>query len=112
MNVGRFNQALTKVSKKVLSYSKKRKKDWITLNTWKTIDKRKIFLKKAQETKSQSLRKQLQNTYSELDREVKKRARANKKAFMEKLAQEAEEAVQQDMATQYKITKTRLDGGF
>lgn len=73
----------------------------------------KYFKKKAQEAKSQRLKKQLQTTYSELDREVKKRARANKKAFMEKLAGEAEEAAQkQDMATQYKITKTRLGGRF
>ena len=40
-----------------------------------------IYLKKkTQEAKSQRLKKQLQTTYSELDREVKKGARANKKA--------------------------------
>ena len=78
----------------------------------KTIDRRRKVTKKAQEAKSQRLKEQLQTTYSELDREVKKRARADKKAFMEKLADEAEEAAQkQDMATLYRITES-LGGGF
>ena len=95
LTIESFNQVLTEVIKKVLDYGKKRKKDWITLNTWKTIDKRRKVKKKAQEAKSQRLKEQLQtSTYSELDREVKKRARADKKVFMEKLADEAEEATQ------------------
>ena len=82
------------------------------MDTWKTIDRRRKVKKKAQGAKSQRLKEQLQTTYSELDREVKKRTRADKKAFMEKLADEAEESAQkQDMATLYKITKS-LAGGF
>ena len=70
-------------------------KDCITLNTWKTIDSRRKVKKKAQVAKPQCSKKQLQITaYSELDRENKKRARADKKEFKEKLADEAEEATQ------------------
>ena len=55
---------------------------------------------------------QIHTKYFELDREVKKKARADKKAFTEKLADDAEEAAQkQDMATLYKISKS-LAGGF
>ena len=39
LTVDSFNQALTEVSKKVLDYEKKRKKDWIILDAWKTIDR-------------------------------------------------------------------------
>ena len=74
--------------------------------------RRRKVKKKAQEAKSQRLKEQLQTTYSELNRKVKKRARADKKAFVEKLADQAEEATQkQDMVTLYKITKS-LAGGF
>lgn len=51
LNVHSFNQVLTGVSKKFLGYNKRRKKDWITLDTWKTIDRRKKVKKKAQEAK-------------------------------------------------------------
>ena len=58
------------------------------------------------------MKEQLQTTYTKLDHEVKRKARADKKAFMEKLADEAEEAAQkQDMAMLFKITKS-LAGGF
>ena len=112
MTINSFNQALTEVSKKVLDYGKKRKKDCIKLDTWKIIDRRRKVKKKALEAKSQRLKEKLQTTYSELDREVKKRTIGDKKAFMEKLAEEVEEAAQkQDMGTLYKITKS-LAGGF
>ena len=71
---------------------------------------------KAQKAKSQCLKEQLLTTYSKLDSEVKKRARTDKKAFMDKLADEVEEGAQkQDMATLYKITKSlaaTVAGGF
>ncbi|XP_068671094.1 uncharacterized protein [Montipora foliosa] len=74
--------------------------------------KRRKVKKKALEAKSRRLKEKLQTTYSELDREVKRRTRGDKKAFMEKLAEEVEEAAQkQDMGTLYKITKS-LAGGF
>ena len=112
MNVHSFNQVLTGVSKKFLGYNKRRKKDWITLDTWKTIDRRRKAKKKAQEAKSERLKEQPQAKYSELDHEGKKRVRADKKAFMEKLGNKAEEAAQKpDMAKLYKIT-TSLACGF
>ena len=81
-------------------------------DTWKIIDRRRKVKKKALEAKSRRLKEKLQTTYSELDHEVKKRTRGDKKAFMEKLAEEVEEAAQkQDMGTLYKITKSPA-GGF
>ena len=105
LNIDSFNQALTEASKKILGYRRKKKKDWISLDTKETIEKGRKVKKKLQEVKSQCLKEQVQTKYSELDREVKKKARADNKAFTEKLADDAEEAAQkQDMATLYKIT--------
>ena len=50
--------------------------------------------------------------YAELNREVKRTAKADKKSFMEGFAEEAEEAAgKQDLKTLYRITKT-LSGGL
>ena len=79
----------------------KKKTDWISLDTWESIDKGRKAKKKLQEAKSQRLKEQLQTKYFELDREVKKKARVDEKALTEKLADDAEEAAQkQDIATQ------------
>ena len=96
-----FNQPLKEASKKISGYRRKKKRDWISLDTWGSIDKRRKAKKKLLEAKSQRLKEQLQTKHSELDREVKKKARADKKALTQKLAHDAEEAAQkQDMATQ------------
>ena len=99
-------------SKKLLGYRRKKKEEWIKSDTWTTIDERKATKKKLNDAKSQRLKEQLQSRYSELDKEVKRKTRADKRAFIENLADEAEAAAQtQNMATLYKITKT-LTGGF
>ena len=76
------------------------------------IDERKETKKKINGTKSQRIKNQLQTRYSTLDKEVKIKTKANKRALIENLADEAETAAQmQNMATLYKITKA-LAGGF
>ena len=112
MNIDSFNQVLTETSKSLLGYRKKRKEEWIKTDTWKTIDERKETKKKINDTKSQRIKNQLQTRYSTLDKEVKRKTKADKRAFIENLADEAETAAQmQNMATLYKITKA-LAGGF
>ena len=76
------------------------------------IDERKERKKKINDTKSQRIKNQLQTRYSTLVKEVKRKTKADKRAFIENLADEAEMAAQmQNMATLYKITKA-LAGGF
>ena len=112
MNIDSFNQVLTETSKSLLGYRKNRKEEWIKTDTWKTIDERKETKKKINDTKSQRIKNQLQTRYSTLDKEVKRKTKADKRAFIENLADEAETAAQmQNMATLYKITKA-LAGGF
>ena len=112
MNIDSFNQVLTETSKSLLGYRKNRKEEWIKTDTWKTIDERKETKKKINDTKSERIKNQLQTRYSTLDKEVKRKTKADKRAFIENLADEAKTAAQmQNMATLYKITKA-LAGGF
>ena len=112
MNIDSFNQVLTETSKALLGYRKNRKEEWIKTDSWKTIDERKETKKKINDTKSQRIQEQLQTRYSSLDKEVKRKTKADKRAFIENLADEADTAAQmQNMATLYKITKA-VAGGF
>ena len=80
-------------------------------DTWKTIDERKETKKKFNDTESQRIKNQLHTRYSTLDKEVKGKTKADKRAFIENLADEAETAAQmQHMATLYKITNTLARG--
>lgn len=57
------------------------------------------------------MQEQPQATYCELDHEGKKKARADKKSFIEKLGNKVEEATQkQDMFKLYKTTKSLACG--
>ena len=112
MNIDSFNQVLTETSKMLLGYRKNRKEEWIKTDTWKTIDERKETKKKINDTKSQRIKEQLNTRYLILDKEVKRMTKADKRAFIENPADEAETAAQmQNMATLYKITEA-LAGVF
>ena len=107
-----FNEALLESGKKVLGPRKRRNETWISEKTWKKIEERKEEKKKILTTKSERMKARLQLSYRALDKEVKKRARADRKAHIEKIAEEAETAAsKQDMGTLYKLTRT-LTRGF
>ena len=75
-------------------------------DTWIKISERK-------ETKQKiRLKDRLKSRYAELNREVKRMAKVDKKSFMEELTEEAEVAARkQDLKTLCRITKT-LSGGL
>ena len=90
----------------------KKKEEWIQLDTWQKIDERKEIKQKINSTRSERVKQCLRRTYSELDKQVKRQAKRDKKLYIERLADEAEEAAKvQDLKTLYKITKT-LKGSF
>ncbi|XP_013384015.1 uncharacterized protein LOC106154262 [Lingula anatina] len=85
---------------------KKKNKEWLTPETWKLIDERRSLKGKLLDSKSPRLVEQVRAAYKSKDKKVKKSARSDKRAFVEKLASEAEQAAAQgDMGTVYKITK-------
>ena len=69
--------------------------------------------KKINDTKSQRIKEQLQTIYSILDKEVKRKTKAGKRASIENIADAAETAAHmQNMATLYKITKALAGCSF
>ena len=69
-------------------------------DTWTKISERKQTKQKINPTRSQRLKEKLKSKYAELNRQVKRMAKAGKKSFMEGLAEEAEEAARkQDLNT-------------
>ena len=107
MNIDTFNQAFREAGEKVLGYKKKNKEKWIQTRTWQKIAERKVIKQKINSTRSERVKDQLKRNYTKTDREVKRLAKVDKKAYVERLADEAEEAARrQDLKTLYRITKT------
>ena len=80
--------------------------------TWKKIEERKQLKIKMLSTKSAILQQQVQEAYKGKDKEVKKSAWNDKRAYVEGLAAEAESAAARgELSTVYKITK-RLCGNY
>jgi hypothetical protein len=99
--------AYLKASETSLGYRQKKRKEWITTNTWKTIESRRALKKKLMEAKSDRLKERYKLQYQEANQAVKRMARADKRLFMDKLAEEAEEAANKgEQGKVYKITKT------
>ncbi|VDI72780.1 Hypothetical predicted protein [Mytilus galloprovincialis] len=82
------------------------KERWISDTTWNVIEKRRSTKSKYNQARSERLKEKLQIEYSELNKEVKKKARKDKLQYIEGLANEAEEACKHgELSTVYKITK-------
>ena len=95
-----------KTSESCLGVKKKEKKEWITDDTWQAIDKRRGAKKQAMEAKSVRLKERYKLQYREANKAVKTKTRADKRAFVEDLANQAEEAaIKGEQGKVYKITK-------
>ncbi|CAG2224915.1 unnamed protein product [Mytilus edulis] len=93
-------------SEKIIGFRKSSNKQCLTSDTWKAIDERAKLKEKVLSTRSSRLKEQTQKEYAEKDKEVKKRARKDKRNHLEERAEEAEKAVARgDLSTVYKITK-------
>ncbi|XP_063434910.1 uncharacterized protein LOC134715874 [Mytilus trossulus] len=90
----------------VLGIRDSTRKRWISDATWNVIEKRRSTKSKCNQARSERLKEKLQKEYSELNKEVKKKAREDKLQYIEGLANEAEEACKHgELSTVYKITK-------
>lgn len=105
MNIDSFNQSF-KAAGEVLSFKKRKKEEWIQWETWKKVETRKQIKQRMNSTQSERVRDQLRRKYSELDREVKRMTKLDKRKFVERLADEAEEAAgKQDLKTLYRTKR-------
>ena len=83
----------------------RKKKEWITPDTWQAIEERRQLKKKINDSKSARLREKYRAAYTETNRRVKRKIRTDKRAYMEDLAKEAEEAAQKgEQRNVYKVT--------
>ncbi|KAJ8379197.1 hypothetical protein AAFF_G00223090 [Aldrovandia affinis] len=91
---------------KILGYRDKKNKEWLTPGTWQKIEQRKQLKAKILNNESLRLQKQVQEAYKTKDKEVKKSARNDKRAFVEMLACKAEGAARRgEMGVVYTINK-------
>ena len=75
-------------------------------DTWKAIESRRRLKRKVMDSRSQRLKERYQEMYRAANKEVKRRARADERKYMENLASLAEEAAaRNEQGTEYKITK-------
>ena len=84
--------AYLQTSKACLGTRERKWKEWITADSWQAINNRKDLKKQLIEAKSERLKERYKQQYQEADKEVKRLARADKRAFMDDLASQAEYA--------------------
>ena len=75
--------AYTQTSKAYLGRRRKKRKEWITADTWQDIESRSALKKKVMDTRSERLKGRYRQQYRAADRTVKRRIRADKRAYME-----------------------------
>ena len=93
-------------SESALGYLKSTDKTWLTRETWRRIEERKTIKSKILNTKSKRIQERLQKEYSSKDKEIKRSARQDKRAYIDKLPEKAETAAQKgELSTVYRITK-------
>ena len=79
----------------------------MTANTWILINERKQLKNDINQTQDLQQKQDLQAQYWELNRQVKKSTRADKRSFIHDLTEEAETAAgRRDMKRLYEITRT------
>ena len=73
-------------AKNTLGYMKSIDQTWLSTDTWRRIEERKTIKSKILNTKSKIIQERLQLEYSIKDKEIKKSARHNKKAYVDNIA--------------------------
>ena len=85
-----MKKAYTEVAESVLGRPRK-KKPWISEESWSLTDQREELNKKILGTRSERVKKQLRSKYVEENREVKRSIKTDKKKWMENITCEAKE---------------------
>ena len=98
--------AYMQTSETCLGRRQKKRKEWITADTWQAIENRRALKKKVMDTRSERLKERYRRQYRETDRAVKRMTRVDKQAYIEDLASQAEEAAnKREQGQVYNITK-------
>ena len=112
LTIDSFNTAMKEAAKETIGYRKSTKNEWLSDDTWKSIEERRQIKKQLLDSKSPRLKERTAAQYREKDKEVKTSARRDKRQYIEQLAEKAERAAEQkDMKTVYMTTK-KLSGNW
>lgn len=84
--------AYLRTSEVCLGTQEKKRKEWITTDTLQAISTRRKLKKQLFDAKSERLKERYKLSYQQADKEVKRLAKLDKRAFMDNLASQAEEA--------------------
>jgi hypothetical protein len=102
----KLHKIYTEASEKVLGFKRQVHKEWITPETWKLIDERKVVINNICQTHTERIKEKLRTKYTEWNKKVKTATRKTKRDFMEDLARKAESAASnQRMGQIYHVTK-------
>lgn len=102
-----FRQVMTEGAQETIGRRRgKRKEQWISDATWTLIDQRKETKKLRDQARTEEQNETAARRYAELDRQVKRSCRVDKKAWLEKKCNEAQEAANlNDAKTLYRIVR-------
>ncbi|KAL8596941.1 hypothetical protein ACOMHN_027887 [Nucella lapillus] len=101
-----LRDTLTSTCRKILGKKTRKRKEWLSSDTWNLITSRKELKEKINLTRNLEEKQELQALYWETNRQVKKSARRDKRAFIHELTEEAETAAgKRDVKRLYEITR-------
>jgi len=96
----------------MMSGDRSNKKEWISKEIWETTEQRKEAKNAVNMARTRNQRRDASRRHQELNREVKRSCRRNKRVYVESMAERAEEAGRRDdVKTLHEITR-RLSGRF
>ena len=105
-----IEQGYVETCEQVLGRAKANRKEWISKETWELIEQRKVAKNTINMARTRNQKREASKRYQELNREVKRRCRRDKRAYVEAEAERAEEAGKRgDARTLYEITR-KLSG--
>ena len=85
-----MEKVYTETAEKVLGRTEKKNKQWLREETWKAIDQRQMVHDKIHSTKSERRKNKLRVEYKTKDREGKRRAREDKRVWLDWMGDEIE----------------------
>ena len=85
-----IEQGYVKTCEQVLGRAKANRKEWISKETWEVIEQRKVAKNTMNMARTRKQKRDANKRYQELNREVKRRCRRDKRIYVESEAEKAE----------------------
>ena len=108
-----FKTSIHETAISTLGYAKRNKnEDFLTTATWKLIERKKELKNKINSARTNSERREASESYSVIDRRVKREIRTDKRESIDNIAKQAQEAADnKNLRELYTLTK-RMAGSF